>query len=68
MKGIFNKDITWKIISICVAIILWLYVIDVQNPYISFNYRDISVNFINTEVMEQHNLVFFEGEDQDVTV
>ena len=68
MKGIFNKDITWKIISICVAIILWLYVIDVQNPYISFNYRDISVDFINTEVMEQHYLVFLEGEELDVTV
>jgi YbbR domain-containing protein len=68
LKGIFNKDITWKIISICVAIILWLYIVDVQNPPITSTYKDIPVSFLNTDVMEQYNLVFLEGDTQKVNV
>ena len=68
MKGIFNKDITWKIISICVAIILWLYIVDVQNPPMISTYKDIPVSFLNSDVLEQYNLVFLEGNTQKVTV
>ncbi len=49
MNNLLEKDITIKIISILVAIVLWTYVLGEQNPFIPQTFRDIPIKFNNLD-------------------
>lgn len=68
MKGILNKDITLKIISGLIAVILWLYVVDIQNPETETTLKDIPVNIIGTEAIAESGLFILSDSNQTVSL
>lgn len=68
VKEILSKDITLRIFSIFIAIILWLYVVDIQNPKTEILIKDIPVQYINTEAIDDLGLMIMNEESQTVTL
>jgi YbbR domain-containing protein len=68
VKGILNKDITLKIISGLIAVILWLYVVDIQNPETETTLKDIPVNIIGTEAIAESGLFILSDSNQTVSL
>ncbi len=56
MKRIFANDNILKIISVAVAIIIWSYIILVLDPAIEVEVRDLPIQFIGQEVMEDNGI------------
>lgn len=48
-----RKDLSTKIISLLFAIFMWFYIIQVQNPEIEKNIKDIPVQFTKSELEER---------------
>ena len=48
-----RKDLSTKIISLLFAIFMWFYVIQVQDPEIEKNIKDIPVQFTKAELEER---------------
>jgi YbbR domain-containing protein len=55
-KGFFNKDVTLRIISVLIAIILWLYVVDIQNPENEVTLKDVPIEFTHTDSLKEFGL------------
>lgn len=68
MKNILEKNKTMWVLSIAVALLLWMYVISDQNPPTSDNINGIPVEFINQESLEEKGLVISHIEDQFVDI
>lgn len=49
MNNLLENDIAIKIISVLVAIVLWMYVIGEQNPFVVQPFRDIPIQFNNLD-------------------
>jgi len=49
MDNILRNNMSIKLISILVAVLLWMYVISEQNPYIIHIYRDVPVKLNNLD-------------------
>lgn len=63
-----KSDLTLKIFSVIIAIILWSYVMSEVNPEQSENHRNIAVSFTNIESLERQGLVLMEPKEATVTV
>ncbi len=61
-----NKGL-YMVISVLVAIALWMYVGD-TNPDDSGPIRNIPVTFVGTDLLESRGLMISEGQDQTVTL
>lgn len=61
-EKLINKDITKKILSVLLALLLWVYVITEQNPDVI---KDISIpiRLINTVFLEESNMVLVNSPD-----
>lgn len=55
MKIDLTKNIGLKILSVLAAFVLWLVVVNVDDPVISKTYTGISVELLNTDVLENQN-------------
>ncbi len=53
MKDLFTKNLGLKIVSILAAFILWLVVVNVDDPVISKTYTGIQVEVLNEDVLTQ---------------
>lgn len=51
----FRKDLRIKIVSILLALLFWLYVTNVNNPFKSVIIYNVPVTVINQEFLEQNN-------------
>ena len=51
MKDLFTKNLGLKIISILAAFVLWLVVVNVDDPIISKTYTGIAVEILNEDVL-----------------
>lgn len=58
MKNKFTQNIGLKIISVIAAFILWLAVVNVDDPVINRTYTGIPVEFLNADVIEKENKTF----------
>lgn len=67
MKGKKN-DITVKIFSLIIAIILWSYVMDQKNPEITNEYKNVTVNLTNVSALDRQGLVVMEPSEVKVNV
>lgn len=67
MNDLFDKKITVRILSVALAIMLWLYVITEQNPVI---YKDLNipVKLINVESLLKNDLVLLDDESYSVSI
>ena len=53
MKNLFTKNLGLKIVSVLGAFILWLVVVNVDDPIISKTYTGITVEVLNEDVLTQ---------------
>ena len=56
MKDFFLKDSVLKIISLVIAILLWIYIIAVVDPAVTITVRDIPIRYTNHNVLEEKGL------------
>ena len=68
VRQFLRKDITLRIISIFIAFILWLYVVDIQNPQMDMNIRDIPVQFINIQALDDQGLMVMNEKPQTISL
>ena len=65
-----KSDLTLKIFSVIIAIVLWSYVTSESevNPDISKEYRNIPVTYTNKTALDRQDLVIMEPEEATVSV
>lgn len=56
MKGFFSKDSVLKVISLIVAILLWVYIIIVVDPSVDITVRDIPIKYVNQNALSDQGL------------
>ncbi len=56
MKDFFLRDSVLKIISLVIAILLWIYIIAVVDPSVTITVRDIPIRYTNQNVLEEKGL------------
>ena len=49
MRRLFADDMVLKIISIVVAVVMWLYVMNEQNPQVPYTVRDVPIKMSNLD-------------------
>lgn len=62
-----NKGL-YMVLSVVIAIALWVYVVGVQNPDSSGPVRNLPVTFVGTDVLESRGLMITGGLEQTVTL
>ena len=63
MREFTKSPLFLKIISLVCAVILWIYVIQVENPNINIVVSNIPIKYINQEIMEGNNLMLVSDSD-----
>ncbi|NLN14116.1 MAG: hypothetical protein GX185_00765 [Tissierellia bacterium] len=63
-----KSNLTLKIFSVIIAIILWSYVMGIKNPDWPREYKNIDVQFTNIEALERRNLILMDPKEAKVTV
>ncbi|MBC7087089.1 MAG: hypothetical protein H5T96_01215 [Tissierellales bacterium] len=63
-----NNNISLKIITIVVAVLLWSYVMSEVNPVIKKEFRNITVNYLNVQSLERQGIVIMSPESAKVNV
>ena len=56
MKKIFESDTFLKILSVMIAVILWLYIIVVLDPAVEVEVRDLPIQFVGQEQLEYNGI------------
>ena len=67
MKDIFIKNLGLKILSVVAAFVLWLVVVNVDDPVISKTYSGIEVEILNSDILEQKGECFEVKDGSDYT-
>jgi len=68
LKAMLMKDLNWKILSLFIAVALWLMVINIENPIESRTFR-VALTEENSDSLEGNNLVMVASEEyQDLFV
>lgn len=57
MKNILNKNVTIKVISVIVAIVAWLLVLNTTNPYETVTFTSIPLTVENENFLEENGYV-----------
>lgn len=63
----FNNNNVLRLVSLVIAVCLWVYVMGEVNPETKVKVGDISVGFINTEVLHSQGLAVAETEEISLT-
>ncbi|MDD3746157.1 MAG: CdaR family protein [Anaerostipes sp.] len=58
MKEKIQSNLLLKVISVVLAILLWLFVINTDNPVISKTFTDIPVEMLNEQVLDEMNQTY----------
>lgn len=65
---LLKNNLSLKIISVIVAIILWLYAVSELNPETTKAINDIPVEIINMDALNERNLTLAEDPEDSITV
>ena len=68
VKWLKEKDILLRLFAVVFAILMWLFVIDEENPDYTNRYRNIPLQIDGIEHLNQNNLVIVDGGDTTVSV
>lgn len=63
-----GDDVRLRILSVFIAIILWIYVVNIQNPEIKREFDSIPVSIENVDLLSGHGLVFSGDKDNNISV
>ena len=67
VKWLKEKDVLLRLIAIIFAILMWMFVIDEENPDYSKRYRKIPLQIEGMEHLSRENLTIIDGGDISVT-
>ncbi len=56
MKKIFESDTFLKILSVVIAVLLWLYIIVVLDPPVEVEVRDLPIQFVGQEQLQNNGI------------
>ena len=68
MKKIFMSDNALKVISVIIAIGIWIYISIVMDPAIEITVRDLPIQFTGVESLDRKNLAVISESKTSVTV
>ena len=60
MKERLTNNLGLKILSVVIAVFMWLIMVNVSNPLVSDS-QEVTVDMINAEVLEKSNLTYAQG-------
>lgn len=63
-----RSEITLRISAVIIAIILWIFVMSLENPTGKWEYRNIDVSFNNMESLEKNDLIIMSPQEAMVSV
>lgn len=67
VKWLKEKDVLLRLLAVVFAILMWLYVIDEENPDYSNRYRNIPLQIDGMEQLSQQGLTIVDGGDATVS-
>ncbi len=67
VKWLKEKDVLLRLFAVIFAILMWLFVIDKENPDYSKRYRNIPLQIDGMEHLSQENLTIIDGGDVTVS-
>ena len=70
LKGLFTRNIGWKILSLIAAGVFWLVVVNIIDPTVKRTFEDIPVEILNETAILSANQVYevVSGDTVDVTI
>lgn len=69
MRSFFRKPLVLKILSLIVAVFIWIYVINIENPEVEYDLKGVSVNIATKDTTPYKNgLIITDGLIQTVDV
>lgn len=68
MRKIFASDNSLKVISVLIAITIWIYIAIVMDPAIEVSVRDLPIQFIGQDVLENNGLAVISESATTVSV
>jgi len=63
-----GEDVRLRVFSVFVAIILWIYVVNIQNPEIKREFDSIPVNIENVDLLSGYGLVLSGDKTENISV
>ena len=63
-----GENLRLRVLSLFIAILLWIYVINIQNPEIKRDIEDVSVQIVNVDALASYGLILGDHEDMTTTV
>lgn len=58
MKKVLTRNIPLKILSFLLAVVLWVVIMNIEDPYITQTISNITVTQVNTNVFEESNKIY----------
>lgn len=58
MKKVLTRNIPLKILSFLLAVVLWIVIMNIEDPYITQTISNIPVTQVNTNVFEESNKIY----------
>lgn len=58
MKKVLTRNIPLKILSFLLAVVLWIVIMNIEDPYITETIHNITVTQVNTNVFEESNKIY----------
>ena len=63
-----DSKVLYIVLSIVIAVVLWMYVMDVESPDMQFTISDIPVTFVGENVLAEENLMVISGKDATISL
>ncbi len=68
INNIKKGKVFYIVLSILIAVVLWAYVVNVENPDIEVSISDIPVTFVGEEALAENNLMVISGKTATITL
>lgn len=58
MKKVITRNIPLKILSFLLAVVVWIVIMNIEDPYITQTIYNIPINQVNTDVFKESNQIY----------
>lgn len=55
--GVFKKNLRWKLLSLIIAVLVWVTIMNIDDPYITVTIPDVPVTSLNENVVQEHGKI-----------
>lgn len=68
IKWIKGKNILLMMLSVAISLVLWLYIVGVENPEGDMEIRDVPITFVGGESVTERNLIIVDGLESKISL